>query len=77
MESPMTDREYTLSLAVEEAKSRGLRATARHNYIPLPTLKDRVNRAYNFRVAHEKDQSLTAVQEDDLIDFILMREKVF
>ncbi|KAH7461688.1 hypothetical protein FOMA001_g18889 [Fusarium oxysporum f. sp. matthiolae] len=66
-----------MQLAVEDQKLIGLRASARKHSIKLSTLKDRCAGGQDIRTAHQKDLSLTVVQEDDLVNYIIQRERAF
>ncbi|WKT54119.1 hypothetical protein QSH57_004703 [Fusarium oxysporum f. sp. vasinfectum] len=66
-----------MQLAVEDQKLIGLRASARKHSIKLSTLKDRCAGGQDIRTAHQKDLSLTVVQEDDLVNYIIERERAF
>ncbi|RFN40377.1 hypothetical protein FIE12Z_13058 [Fusarium flagelliforme] len=77
MESATSDYEYRMSLAVEDAKNIGLRASARKHQFKLSTLKGRCDGGHDIRTAHQKELSLTVQQERDLVSYILDREKAF
>jgi hypothetical protein len=64
-------------LAVKDQKLIGLRASAQKHSIKLSTLKDRYAGSQDIRTAHQKDLSLTVIQEDNLINYIIERERAF
>jgi hypothetical protein len=66
-----------MSLAVKDQKLIGLRASARKHSIKLSTLRDRCAGAQDITTARQKDLSLTVVQEEDLVNYIIEREKAF
>ncbi|KAJ0130380.1 Vegetative incompatibility protein HET-E-1 [Fusarium oxysporum f. sp. albedinis] len=51
------------------------RGAARWEGIATSTLKGRIEGSANNRIANEKNQSLTAVQEKDLVIWILLQER--
>lgn len=61
MESLASDKEFTITLAVEDAETIGLRASARYYALKLWTLHNQVNGAKNIRTIHKNDQSLTVI----------------
>jgi 4-hydroxybenzoate polyprenyltransferase len=77
MESSVSDYEYRIALAVEDVKTIGLRPSARKHKIKLSTLKDRCAGGQDITTAHQKDLSLTVTQEEDLVNYILERERAF
>ncbi|KAM5529280.1 transposase [Fusarium oxysporum f. sp. phaseoli] len=64
-------------LAVKDQKLIGLRASARKHSIKLSTLRDRCAGAQDITTARQKDLSLTVVQEEDLVNYIIERERAF
>ncbi|KAK2666831.1 hypothetical protein RAB80_017252 [Fusarium oxysporum f. sp. vasinfectum] len=66
-----------MSLAVKDQKLIGLRASARKHSIKLSTLRDRCAGAQDITTARQKDLSLTVVQEEDLVNYIIERERAF
>jgi 4-hydroxybenzoate polyprenyltransferase len=77
MESAISDYEYRMSLAVEDARNIGLRASARKHGFSPSSLKDRCDGGQDIRTAHQKEMSLTVQQEKDLVSYILDKEKAF
>ncbi|KAF6525503.1 hypothetical protein HZS61_011298 [Fusarium oxysporum f. sp. conglutinans] len=77
MDSQASDYEYRVTLAIEEVKLIGLRASARKHSIKVSILRDRCAGACDIVTARQKDQSLTVEQEEDLVSYILEREKAF
>ncbi|KAL5610913.1 hypothetical protein FOBRF1_007030 [Fusarium oxysporum] len=77
MDSQASDYEYRVTLAIQEVKLIGLRASARKHSIKVSTLRDRCAGACDIVTAHQKDQSLTVEQEEDIVSYILEREKAF
>ncbi|CEF76432.1 hypothetical protein FGSG_13431 [Fusarium graminearum PH-1] len=73
----LSDYEYRMSLAVNDVDNIGLRASARKHSIKISTLKDRCAGAYDITTAHRRELSLTPEQEDDLVNYIIEREKAF
>jgi 4-hydroxybenzoate polyprenyltransferase len=54
-----------------------LRASARKHKIKLSTLKDRCAGSQDITTAHQKNLSLTVEQEDDIVNYIIERERAF
>ncbi|EXK77434.1 hypothetical protein FOQG_17854 [Fusarium oxysporum f. sp. raphani 54005] len=68
---------WKMSLAVKDQKLIGLRASARKHSIKLSTLRDRCAGAQDITTARQKDLSVTVVQEEDLVNYIIEREQAF
>ncbi|EKJ77781.1 hypothetical protein FPSE_02015 [Fusarium pseudograminearum CS3096] len=77
MDSQQSDYEYRVFLAVNDVENIGLRASARKHSIKISTLKDRCAGAHDITTAHRGELSLTPEQEDDLVNYIIEREKAF
>ncbi|KAJ3454773.1 hypothetical protein MRS44_013373 [Fusarium solani] len=74
MTSQSTDKEVNLSMAIEDAKSIGIRGSARKHGLGPSTLKDRIEGATDIHTAKEKTQKLSPLQEKDIAKRILQRE---
>ncbi|KAG4279155.1 hypothetical protein FPRO04_13683 [Fusarium proliferatum] len=77
MESQLSDYEKRMLLAIKDVDIIGLRPSAVKHSVKLSTLHDRCAGGQDIRTAHQKDQSLTVEQEDDLVNYIIERERAF
>ncbi|KAM5527175.1 hypothetical protein FOXYSP1_20444 [Fusarium oxysporum f. sp. phaseoli] len=77
MQLNVPDRETRIFRAISEASATSVRAAAKLETIPRTTLRDRINGAQPTQLAHEKFLSLTPVQEKELVNLIILREKAF
>ncbi|KAG6989282.1 hypothetical protein FocnCong_v021175 [Fusarium oxysporum f. sp. conglutinans] len=77
IESQLSDYEKRMLLAIEDVEIIGLRPSAVKHSVKLSTLHDRCAGGQDIRTAHQKDQSLTVEQEDDLVNYIIERERAF
>jgi 4-hydroxybenzoate polyprenyltransferase len=71
------DRKMRIFRAISEALETSIRAASKLETVPRSTLRDRINGAQPTQIAHEKFLSLTPVQEKELVDLIILREKAF
>ncbi|KAH7463438.1 hypothetical protein FOMA001_g18117 [Fusarium oxysporum f. sp. matthiolae] len=71
------DREMRIFRAISDARETSIRAASKLETVPRSTLRDRINGAQPTQIAHEKFLSLTPLQEKELVDLIILREKAF
>nr|CEG03285.1 unnamed protein product [Fusarium acuminatum CS5907] len=77
MNSQESDYEYRLFLAVNDVEILGLRASAKKHSVKLSTLRDRCAGGSDINTSHQRELSLSPEQEDDLVTYIIEREKAF
>jgi 4-hydroxybenzoate polyprenyltransferase len=77
MSSQALGREVRIFWAISETKSSSTRGAANLEAVPRSTLRDQMNGRQSVQKAHEKFLSLTPVQERELVNLILLREKDF
>jgi hypothetical protein len=77
MSSQVLGREVRIFWAISETKSSSTRGAANLEAVPRSTLRDQMNGRQSVQKAHEKFLSLTPVQERELVNLILLREKDF
>ena len=70
-----TGKEHLLSLAQIEVNELGLRGAARREEVAPLALKGHLKRSLDIHSAKEKSQKLSAIQEKDIVDWILHREE--
>ena len=71
MTSFETDNKYRIRVALEDAKTIGIRAASRKHGVKRTTLRDRRDGRTEIHKAHEKCQNLNFKQEDDIVQWIL------
>lgn len=75
MSSSIPDSEAVLTRAVQDIKKSSIRSVAKSEGVPYSKLRGRIKGTQPTQIAHEKFLSLTRIQEQELIDFIIIREK--
>lgn len=75
MSSQETDKEYLMRKAIEDAKSIGVRASARLNGVKRGKLRSRISGSVSSQEFNIRNQKLTVAQEHDLADWVMAQEE--